>query len=167
MDELEPPDLFYVSAACGWLELGNPSEAAIELEKVSPERQRHLRVLEVRWSIWAAGEDWVRALVVADDMVIHYPDEPAGWLHQAYATRRAPGGTIEAASKILQAVVEKFPDQALFPFNLACYCCQLARLDEARAWLSRAFQMGDRQDIRRMALHDEDLRPLWSEIPAM
>jgi hypothetical protein len=32
------------------------------------------------------------------------------------------------------------------------------------AWLDRAFKVGDKKELKLMALEDEDLRSLWSEI---
>ncbi len=61
-------------------------------------------------------------------------------------------------------VVEDFPKEPTLRYNLACYACQLNRLDEARQWLGRAREIGDADEINRMALADEDLKPLWPEI---
>ena len=36
MTPVEPPDSFYLSAAQGWMELGDPAEAQAELDKVAP-----------------------------------------------------------------------------------------------------------------------------------
>ena len=47
MKALEPPDSHYVSAATGWLELGNSREAAAELEAVAPALGRHPAVLQI------------------------------------------------------------------------------------------------------------------------
>ena len=95
------------------------------------------------------------------------PDFAAGWLHLAYATRRATGGGEQAAFEILNMVTEKFPEEPIIPYNLACYVCQIGRLPEARDWLKRAFAMGDARQIKLMALKDADLKPLWEEIPLM
>ena len=38
------------------------------------------------------------------------------------------------------------------------------QFEEARTWLRRAFQAGDKAQIKRMALEDADLQPLWDEI---
>jgi hypothetical protein len=35
--KLEPPDTHHVSAAIGWLELGNPAEAGEEIARITPE----------------------------------------------------------------------------------------------------------------------------------
>lgn len=57
-------------------------------------------------------------------------------------------------------MADKFPDQWLIPYNLACYACQLGRLDEAREWFRRALTMGDGKAIKLEALNDPDLAPL-------
>ena len=46
-------------------------------------------------------------------------------------------------------------------YNLACYECQLGRLEQAKNWLEKAFKLGDPKKIRLMALHDPDLESLW------
>jgi len=48
--------------------------------------------------------------------------------------------------------------------NLACYECQLGDLSQARKWLETAFKAGDRKELKRMALADSDLKPLWAEL---
>ncbi len=65
MQKLGPPDTFYVSAAIGWLELGDPVEADRELCGVSAECVEHPDVLEVRWAIFAQTQRWPAALVTA------------------------------------------------------------------------------------------------------
>jgi len=167
MPPLEPPDSFALSAALGWIELKNLIEAEGELALVSPENREHPTVLEVRWLLGAERRDWASALAAALRLVEVAPEESSGWLNRAYAARRAPGGGLEQAWKLLLPAAEKFPKVSIIPFNLACYACQMKRLDEARDWLNRAFQAGKKSEIKAMALKDEDLRPLWGEIQRM
>lgn len=49
-------------------------------------------------------------------------------------------------------------------YNLACYECQLGRLEQAKSWLEKAFGVGDPKKVKLMALEDPDLEPLWREI---
>ena len=65
---------------------------------------------------------------------------------------------------ILRSAAAVFPRNKLIPFNLACYACQMGRLEEAQEWLDRAFEAGGRKTMKAMALEDEDLRPLWDRI---
>ncbi len=63
--ELGPPDSFHLSAAVGWLELGNPAEAEKELDGIGAAMQKLFAVQEVRWMILAEQRDWQRAFEVA------------------------------------------------------------------------------------------------------
>jgi Flp pilus assembly protein TadD len=164
MEKLEPPEMHYLSAAAGWVGLGNLVEAEAELGRIGAARQQHPDVLEVRWALHAEQKKWAEALQVARQLIHAVPEEAAGWLHQAYAMRRAPGGGLQRAWEALLAASEKFPREPLVAFNLACYACQMGRLEEARAWLKRASEIAGKEIIKRQALGDEDLKPLWEEI---
>jgi tetratricopeptide (TPR) repeat protein len=159
--------MHFLSAAIGWMELGNLAEAKAELGKVAPGLAGHPTVLEVTWAIHAAGNNWPDALVAAEQLVQSAGDRASGWLHRAYALRRTPGGGLEAAWKALLPAVDRFPAEATIPYNLACYACQLGQLDEARRWLKRAVAVGEKSKIKVMAGSDADLQPLWGEIKAL
>jgi predicted Zn-dependent protease len=165
---LESPDSHQLRAAIGWLELGNPQEAAAELDRLGPEARSHPDALDVRWQIHAAARNWDACLEVAQKLVQQHPSRASGWIHRAYALRRATGGSLEAAMNALLPASKEFPDLPLIPYNLACYCCQLQRLPEARQWLSHAFeiaeQLGEKPGLRRVALNDPDLETLWPEL---
>jgi predicted Zn-dependent protease len=164
MQKLKPPDTHYFSAAVGWLELGNPAEARAELDQVSPALQEHPDVLEVRWLISAQQKQWDEALQVARTLLHRDPKRSSGWLHQAYALRRVPDGSVQRAWEALLPASDKFPKEATIPFNLSCYACQMQQLDVARHWLERAVAVGGKEKIKHMALNDADLQPLWDEI---
>jgi len=164
MQPLEAPDCHHLRAAEGWLELGSPTEAAAELSLIAPNHQRHPDVLEMRWALHAQARQWGAALEAARELVLAAPDRSSGWLHQAYALRRAVDGGLAQAHAALKPAAEKFKQEPIIPFNLACYACQLGQLDEARAWIKRALKLGGKGRIRLMALVDEDLEPLWPEI---
>lgn len=157
---LEPPDTHFANAALGWLELGNPAEALAELDGLSPAARQHPDVLEIEWMIHERRKDWVAALRVARALVQCAPERVTGWLHQAYAMRRAPEGGLEPALKILSAVVTLFPEEPTLVYNLACYHAQLGRLDEAWSWLLKAKNLLGRKDLLKMAQADSDLAPL-------
>ena len=78
------------------------------------------------------------------------------------------GGGLQKAWDALRPAVELFPDEALVPYNLACYACQLGNLDGGRHWLSRAFETATKRKLRAnfkaMALADADLAALHAEI---
>jgi len=92
MQPLEAPDTHLVSAAIGWLGLGNVEEARAELASISPSQRNHPDVLEVRWLICAEQSKWDEALQIARALMASAPERSSGWLHQAYALRRVPEG---------------------------------------------------------------------------
>lgn len=167
MQRLEPPDAHYLNAAIGWLELGNLAEARAELDHISPANQTHPDALEVRWLVCAEAKDWQAALEAALALLDRAPERSSGWLHQAYAIRRVPGGSVEQAWEALKPAFERFPKETIIAFNLSCYACQMQRLPEARHWFKRALAIGDKKKLKQMALADSDLQPLWDEIRAL
>jgi predicted Zn-dependent protease len=160
MQKFEPPDTHHFSAAVGWLELGNTAEAAAELDQISAAQQEHADVLEVRWLVAAEQKRWEEGLRVAEALVQRAPKRSSGWLHRAYALRRAPGGSLAKAWEALLPAFEKFPKESLIAYNLSCYACQMGQLDSARVWLERAARVGGKEKIKRLALQDTDLEPL-------
>ncbi len=164
MVQLEPPDTHYFSAAVGWLELGNPAEARAELGQMSAAGRKQPDVCEVHWQVCAELKLWEEGLEVARALLASDPQRASGWLHQAYALRRVPGGSIEKAWEALLPAFDKFPTEPIIPYNLACYACQMKQLQLAREWLQRAALVGTQAQIKKMALEDPDLEPLWEEI---
>lgn len=164
---LDNPDAHHFNAACGWLELGNRGEAWVELELISSENQAHPAVLNLRWSLCAGERKWAEAFRAAQQLLTVLPEEPDGWLHAAYAARRKADGGIEQAQAILLPAVDRFPEEPVIAFNLACYACQLGQLEAARRWFERACRVGGKKEICAMALADEDLKLLWSKIRGM
>jgi Flp pilus assembly protein TadD len=92
------------------------------------------------------------------------PGSANSWLHRAYALRRATDGGLAKARAALEPAAARFPGEPVISYNLSCYACQMQDLDEARAWLQRALKAGQKKEIKRMALADPDLEPLWQEI---
>lgn len=108
MKIIEPPFTHYLTACAGWLELGNAREAAAELDQLPPELADHPAVIEARWQIEAQLEHWGEALDHARALVRAFPDDPGGWLHQAYALRRCSFGGgesgVECAAPCFRAI---------------------------------------------------------------
>jgi Flp pilus assembly protein TadD len=164
VQSLEPPDSHHLDAAIGWLGLNCIADARAELELISGENQNHPDVLEVRWSISAHEKHWSDALQIAFVEMTLAPDDAAGWLHRAYALRRVDDGGLSKAWDALLPAAKKFPEEPVIAYNLSCYACQMQQLDIARHWLQRAVTAGKKEVIKKMALADADLQPLWSEI---
>jgi predicted Zn-dependent protease len=159
-----PPDSHHLDAAVGWLGLGSVNEARSELDLISAAHKNHPAVLEARWTICAHEKQWAAALDIALREIAAAPDDASGWLHRAYALRRLPDGGLARAWEALLPASEKFPREPVIAYNLSCYACQLQQPDLARRWLKRAMKIGGQDAIRKMALADDDLKPLWTEI---
>ena len=159
MDPLEPPASHHVKAAYGWIELGNVSEALAELDRIPVDMQSLPAVQASRLDCLIAGEKWNEAATLAKVLCDQYPEEAGFWLHNAYASRRCEGGSIEAAHELLALCVEQFPDEWLIAYNVACYLCRMDRLEEAVAMLEIARAVGGER-VDELAKDDEDLMPL-------
>src|SRR5229473_3134231 len=149
MPPLQPSDTMHLQAAQGWFELGDPLEADAELEQISPQNRAHPAVLEVRWAIYAAAKKWEAALDIAATFIQLAPEYPFGWLHRSFALH-ALKRTAEARDNLLIAL-DKFPDESILRYNVACYECQLGRLEQAKHWLEKAFKMGNPRRMKRAA----------------
>jgi predicted Zn-dependent protease len=160
--ELSRADQLHLQAAQGWLGLRDWREANHELDQLSPSTQLHPEVLRVRYEVYAAAKQWDLAVEVARAVCKLVPESLWGWIHCAYALRELKR-TAEAWN-VLLPVVNKFPDQYIIRYNLACYACQLGRLKEAGKWLADAIDRADTKDVKLMALSDPDLEPLWADI---
>jgi predicted Zn-dependent protease len=164
VQRLGPPDSHHLDAAVGWLGLGCVAEARTELDLISAAHQNHPAVLEARWTLCAQEKHWAEALEIARAELVAAPDDCSGWLHRAYALRRVPDGGLPRAWEALLPAAEKFPREPVIAYNLSCYACQMQQLAVARQWLRQAMKTGGKDAIRKMALADDDLQPLWTEI---
>jgi predicted Zn-dependent protease len=164
MRPLEALDSHALSAAIGWLGLGNPAEAKAELAHISPSNREHPDVLEAQWLICAGDKEWDEALTIARALMAKAPERASGWLNQAYALRRVADGGVKQAWKALLPAFDKFPKEPVISYNLSCYACQMKQMEAARVWFKRASFLGGKEKYKRMALEDPDLEPLWEEI---
>ena len=159
--QLKHPDPMHLEAAAGWIQLGDYDSANDELEKIRAEWRAHPDVLDLRWFIYSHHEQWDACLDIASAIVKMAPDRVWGWIHKAYALRRATGGGIEKAKPVLLEAAKLFPDDGMIQYNLACYCAQLGQLGAAKEHLGKSDELGDAQKIKLIALDDDDLKPLW------
>jgi tetratricopeptide (TPR) repeat protein len=159
---LEPSDSQHCEAALGYTELGMFDDANAELECIDPFTRAVPEVLRVRAAIYHGLKKWDALLIVAARLTEFEPANVQWTISLAYATRRV--ASIQAARGILLAAEANFPSEAIIPFNLACYYCQLGDLETAKDYLRRAFEIDSHW--RLAALEDQDLKPLWSTLRA-
>ena len=159
--QLKHPDQMHLKAAAGWIQLGDYDSANDELEKIRAEWRAHPDVLELRWLIYSHHEQWDACLDITSAIVKMAPDRVSGWIHKAISLRRANGGGFENAKALLLEAAKLFPTEWAIHYNLACYSAQLGQLDAAQEHLNKSYELGDTQQIKLMALDDDDLNPLW------
>lgn len=158
---IEAPDIHFLNAAIGWLELGDHEEARQELERLSFLTRYHPDVLLVRWKVFARAKNWTRSLDIARAFVRIAPERPTGWICLAYSlynTRQ----TLDAWNQLLNAE-KKFPDISAIPYFLACLACQLGKTVEAAQWLARWNSLVKGSDRRATAHRDPRLQPIWQD----
>ncbi len=107
MKPLEPPDIHHLSAAQGWLGLGNHLEANEELEQISLELRAHPEVLAVRWQIYAKAKKWDACVDIAAAIAKLAPEGPFGWIHRSFALHEMKRP--QDAFDNLLPVVDTFP----------------------------------------------------------
>jgi lipopolysaccharide biosynthesis regulator YciM len=147
-------------AASGFAELSLFQEAVEELEEL-PESSKELPTVLVVWlEVYQHWRKWSEAESIATRLMEMEGDEPSWPIALAYAIRRSRG--LVFAHEILLPAGEKFPECGTIQFNLACYCAQLGKLDEARERLRRAIQLD--KGFAAMAKSDPDLKPIRQEI---
>lgn len=159
---LPPPDCFHVSAAVGWLELGNTTEARGELDQLPIRHRDHPDTLEAWWKILAAEDNWTGALACGEKLVGIIPQRASAWISLSYALHELER-TKEAFDR-LSCVADRFQDEFIISYNLACYQCQLGDKMAAWQWLERAVKAADPRMIRAMAFEDPDLAPLRDKV---
>jgi len=162
LDSLSPPDIHYVNAAWGWLDLDNIAEAFAELDRVSRPAQANVDVLTLRWELFARRKQWEEALEVARTLVQLAPDRADSWIKQSYGLHELKR-TQEAWDALLP-VSEHFPEISTIAYNLACYACQLNQTQASLTWLRSAMRLGGKESVRKMAMKDADLKALWVQI---
>ena len=161
MKPLEHPDNHHLEAAKGWCELHAYLDANEELEKISPALRAHPDVLELRWQVYANLKNWAGALEIATAIVKLRPDWPNGYLYRSTCLTEL--GRHMEAHQTLSEAASRFPKDEIILYDLACICCALKRVDEARLWLGKAIEAGGRE-VKFWASHDSDLEPIWREI---
>ena len=157
---LTSKDFHHLTIAEGYVELSMFNDANAELEEIGPEVRDVSDVLQVRVKIYRALQKWQLMQVVAEKLTVVDPTSSRWPLAWAYATRRAE--SIDAARIILVEAWKLHEKEPLFPYNIACYECQLGHTEIAKELLEVAFKLDPK--MRLFALTDADLQPLWNDI---
>ncbi len=150
----------HVLTSSGYLDLGMFDDAALALEEIEPKDKTRVEVLGARVALYMATRKWDMAAAVASHLVNVQPDNLDWWINLACAARQHEG--VESAEAVLFQALELHHDNAAIEFNLACYASVLGRFEEAKERLGRAIEFDEQ--FQKLAIDDEDLRPLWDWI---
>ncbi|MEJ0091359.1 MAG: tetratricopeptide repeat protein [Limisphaerales bacterium] len=159
MKPLPQEDERYLIAAEGWLGLGDHLSANEELEQIAVEWRAHPQVLIVRLNIYRMAKKWEACLEIANAIIKATPDILYGWIGRSFALHELK--CTQEAYDLLLPAKDKFPKEHTVPYNLACYCAQLNRLEEAEKWFKQAMAINERA-VQLAAVDDPDLDPLWA-----
>lgn len=150
-------------AAEGYLELGMPEEALGEFASLPPEAKTGLEGLSLLMEIHRSEEDWEAMESVAARLWHADSEHVERWIDWAVALRQSD--SIASARVLLLEAVERFPDEALVHFHLACCECQLGNLPRAHWHLMESKKRC--RLCRVLALTDDgDLEPVWVDYSA-
>ena len=110
-----------------------------------------------------AAENWERAVAIAVDLVKAEPKNATTWMLLAHAERRA--GNVQQEETVLLKARAWHPQDASIFLKLARCATVTGRIEEAKLRLEHAIDLDE--NIRWLALHEEDLRPLWDWISGL
>jgi tetratricopeptide (TPR) repeat protein len=158
MNQLPRQDQRHLDAAEGWLGLGDHLSANEELEQITTELQKHPKVLAVRLEVYSKAKNWEAVVNIASTLATLDSSNVYGWIMRSFALHELK--RTQEAYDFLLPVKDLFPKVYTVPYNLACYCSQLNRLEEAIDWFKKAMAI-DEQAVKAMAIDDPDLKPLW------
>lgn len=161
MNRVLPPDcLWRLRKSDGYMDLKMWDCADAELARVPAAFRGTTLYRQLLLRLALERNRWSDAAELADALRQSEPDQACHWVQLAFATRRLQG--IEAARSILREAHDRFPREAIIPFNLACYECQLGDQETALRYLREAESL--EPSCRALALRDCDLAPLWPRL---
>ena len=150
-------------AAEGFLELGMPEEAIREFQNLPREIKLGIEGLSLLMEIHRVEEEWEQMESVAERLWAADPEDVTRWIDWSIALRLS--NSANSARILLLEALERFPEEALLHYHLACCECQLGNLPRAREHLMESKKRC--RICRVLALTDEgDLQPIWTDYSA-
>jgi len=163
MNTVEVKDRWRRRAALGYIELGMPREAELELAELSPHGRMHDEAIILRLHMAQHWHDWKLATELSELLIGRQPHNVEWRIVLAYSIRRSH--SLDAARRILEEALRDYPREAILHFNLGCYACVAGDIDKARKYVREAIRLNDK--FARAAERDRDLLPIWAELPVL
>jgi tetratricopeptide (TPR) repeat protein len=148
-----------ILAAQGYLELGMFPSVWQELQDLPAEYLGRSDVLEILTLSLMGQLRWGDALKVARRLRQEAPEEPGGFIHEAYCLHEL-GETKEALEVLLHGPAS-LHTKAVYFYNIGCYHARLGDPVQAMRMLEKSFEMD--ASLRRTARRDPDLVTLKNE----
>ncbi len=143
-----------LAAAEGYLQLQMPEEALKELEKLTGREAHSGRTMELQLAALMMAGEWSLGAKVAMQLCKHSPQQTSYFVHAGYCLHEC-GDTLLARS-VLESGPISLQNDALYHYNMACYCAVLGELDPAKEYLLKSFEIDPK--LREQAGHDVDLK---------
>ncbi len=145
-----------ILAALGYLELGMYKNVWQELQSLPGDLLGRADVLEILTLSLMGENRWEDALKVAERLRVLTPDEPSGYIHQAYCLHEL--GNTKDALKLLMSGPKSLMKKSVFYYNAGCYHAKLGDFESALAMLEKSFELD--ANLRKTARKDPDLAGL-------
>lgn len=143
-----------IAAAEGYLQLQMADEALIELEKLTGKEAHSGRAMELQLAGLMMAAEWSLGAKVAMQLCKMSPQQTSYFLHAGYCLHEC-GDTLLARS-ILESGPISLQNDALFHYNMGCYCAVLGELADAKEYVSKSFELDPK--LREQAEEDDDLK---------
>lgn len=139
----------------GWLELGCPTEAYDELDRLPDTLHTTREVLKLKCNILFTARNWRELRMLSSTSAMYFPLEPSFAEDWAWAEHKE-GNTARAYSILIHAA-EKYEKTWRTAYNLACFTYTLKRVRESTEWLGLALLLHNSPaQLRHRALREED-----------
>lgn len=157
----------FLDAAEGWLKLGLPEEAALELSNIPHSLKRHSRFMSLTWQLCYAREHWEDALLVANRWTQRFPDTSDAWYSLAITLEKLPPphGGIHAAWDVLRSKSDLNPEDGRIAMKLASYALKLNMPRQAQEWMILAKNYLKESNMDHLMAEDQELMNLIDEMP--
>lgn len=142
-----------ILAAQGYLELGMFQDVWRELNTLPADRLSRADVMEIFVLSLMGERRWDDALTLARQLREKQPEEPGGFIHEAYCLHEL-GRTQEALDLLLDGP-PSLQERAVFFYNAGCYHARLGDFTAALVMLEKSFEMDG--NLKKSARRDPDL----------
>ncbi|WP_038158971.1 hypothetical protein [Verrucomicrobium sp. BvORR106] len=149
-----------ILAAQGYLELGMFQAVWHELQDLPGEYLARPDALEILTLSLMGQLRWEDALRVAQRLCQEAPQEPGGFIHEAYCLHEL--GNTQGALNVLLKGPPSLRTKAVYFYNIGCYHARLGNRDEALNMLEKSFEMDS--SLKKTAKRDPDLVNIKDEL---